>query len=46
MASYQTRRAVLTGQWTDATGNQKGTALSPAGDPWIAMVGPCSSKGG
>ncbi len=43
MASYQTRRAVLTGQWTDATGNQKGTALSPLGrsldrDGWSVFV--------
>lgn len=31
MASYQCRRFVLTAQWTDAIGNQKGTALSPLG---------------
>ncbi len=43
MASYQTRRAVLTAQWTDATGNQKGTAVSPLGrslerDGWSVFV--------
>lgn len=31
MASYQCRHIVLTAQWVDATGNQKGTALSPLG---------------
>lgn len=31
MGSYQSRHFVFTAQWTDAIGNQKGTALSPLG---------------
>lgn len=31
MLSYQCRSVVLTAQWVDATGNQKGTAVSPLG---------------
>lgn len=31
MASYQSRYLVLTGQWVDATGNQKGNAVTAQG---------------
>jgi len=31
MASWESALLVLTGQWVDATGNQKGTAVSPLG---------------
>lgn len=31
MASWETSRLVLTAQWMDATGNQKGSAVSPQG---------------